>query len=252
MKLAPKILAPIFGLAAVLVGTICLSLWLQERVALLDNRESQAKALMLEASELRSLSRAVQRDAVKLASETWASARPGLTASIETRMKALTGQAQKVAELSKASSVDVRDLMPLVETFSKELESVRRVALSGESARATNLFVTLVEPAEKNASRLTDALIEGLEQQIVSLEAEAERFHRAASLILVIVAGLALMVALGVAVPSFWAGSFARYTSWRAAPRCWQAATWEWSSRDCRGRTRSAGLRARSIGSGTM
>ncbi|MBV9077977.1 MAG: HAMP domain-containing protein [Methylobacteriaceae bacterium] len=196
MKLAPKILAPVIALATVLASVVALALWLQNEITTIDGQEMLLRAQMLEASEVRALSRAVQRDVVKLTTDTWEGARPALEKSALARSEQLLARGRKLAGTLSPSETEMRDFLPLQEAVVRELAAVRALVQGGEAARARAQFVQKVEPAEKAASRLLDAFIERGEHDIAELSAEAARFHRTAWLLLFSIAAVSLLSTL--------------------------------------------------------
>ena len=86
-RLAGKILAPVVGLSLSLILVIVFALWLQTNVADMNRKSADASAQAINPSEVRALSRAIQRDASKLTLENWTNDRDKLNASIESRSR---------------------------------------------------------------------------------------------------------------------------------------------------------------------
>jgi len=64
LGMAWKIMAPVWGQTFVLVLMIVMTSWFQGNVAQANRNASAASARVIEASEVRGLSRAIQRDAL--------------------------------------------------------------------------------------------------------------------------------------------------------------------------------------------
>jgi methyl-accepting chemotaxis protein len=205
MKLAPKIMAPMLGLALTLVALVGFALWLQSAVATITDRAGAAGARMIEASEVRALSRAIQRDALKLMTPQWGSSRVSLEASIEARGAQLLARARKLAVMAEADEPEIKqDFVRLQQTVIERLAQVRRVSSAGDLAAAAGIFIEGVEPAEKAASKVTDAFIERTERTLEALTAEAAARKSTAPVWLLATAlvALATMLAAGILVAS--------------------------------------------------
>jgi len=201
MKIAPKILAPVIGLSVTMAVNVGFAFWLSGEVASAQGRAAQAEVEALNASEVRALSRAIQRDTVKLASSAWREAQQKLDASVESRATALLARARKLADLVDPANVPMhRDFVALQETVTTEIRAVKAGALAGDYARANEDFVKRVEPAEKAASKLTDAFIEDAEKRVAALTAEVANVQAFAQKALVGVSAVSLLAALGLSL----------------------------------------------------
>ena len=164
-RLPVKILAPVVGLSLSQVLIVVCALWLQANVANLNRNAAEASAQAIESAEVRALSRALQRDVLKLTLENWADDRDKLTASIKTRSEQLMSGARKLSQLvdpgDKAMS---HDFVELQGSVVREIEAVRAAISQGHIEDARDMFRKRVEPAEKAASKLTDAFIVAVEK----------------------------------------------------------------------------------------
>ena len=201
MKLAPKILAPIFALAAALACVVGLAFWLQGEVSATNRRASVAYAEILEAAEVRALSRAVQRDVLKMVMSEDAQEDKKLDASTNRRGEEWLKRAQKLAQMVEASEAEIkRDFVPLQEKVLAALSGAKTLALSGKKEAAHSAFHTSVEPAEKASSKLTDGFIGDRAKLVEQLMAEVDATQSRARLLLTSIAGLALLVSLAGAL----------------------------------------------------
>ena len=154
-------MAPVWGQTLVLVLMIGMTAWFQGNVARANRSASAASAQVIEASEVRALSRAIQRDSLKLTIEVWNDRRKDLRDLIDARGQQLLVRARKLAEMVGQDDVDFsHDFVALQETVVKEIGAVETAALSNDVAGARENFIKRVEPAEKAASKKTDAFID--------------------------------------------------------------------------------------------
>jgi hypothetical protein len=73
-RIAVKILAPVVGLSLLVALVIVTAIRLQATVAEANRKADALSAEVIEASEVRALSRAIQRDALKMTIDLWISA----------------------------------------------------------------------------------------------------------------------------------------------------------------------------------
>ncbi|MGP0060391.1 MAG: methyl-accepting chemotaxis protein [Beijerinckiaceae bacterium] len=194
-KIASKILAPILGLALLLILIVVSAIWLQSRVAVINRMAADASAQMIEASEVRALSRAIQRDALKLSIDNWSSRQKSLDESINARAALLIARARRLSEMVNPTETDMAsDFVGLQETVVSEIGAVKASALSDKAADARDQFIKRLEPVEKAASKLTDRFIEATEKRIHELSVEADRVRYSAQSAM-LVAGIASLLA---------------------------------------------------------
>jgi methyl-accepting chemotaxis protein len=196
--MAWKIMAPVWGQALVLVLMIAMTFWFNGNVAEVNRKASAASAQVIEASEVRALSRAIQRDALKLTIETWSGRRNDLESSIHTRSQQLLARARKLADMLGQDDVEFsRDFVGLQESVVREIGAVEAAALSNDIDRAVDGFVKRVEPAEKAASKKTDAFIDAGEAKVKALAADADRIETSTQWNILLVAVAAVLIGLG-------------------------------------------------------
>ena len=191
-------MAPVWGQTLVLVLMIGMTAWFQGNVARANRSASAASAQVIEASEVRALSRAIQRDSLKLTIEVWNDRRKDLRDSIDARGQQLLVRARKLAEMVGQDDVDFsHDFVALQETVVKEIGAVETAALSNDVAGARENFIKRVEPAEKAASKKTDAFIDAGEARAQALAAAADRTQTSAQWTILLVGVAAALVGLG-------------------------------------------------------
>ncbi|TWB40466.1 methyl-accepting chemotaxis protein [Nitrospirillum pindoramense] len=171
MGLTPKLLLPAVGIAViagflVIAGQIGL-----RRTAAISQSLEDAQALMVQASEVRALSRAIQRDALNTILEAPAAKKAFADRALK-RVQEMRGQ---VAALQPRLPADGG-----MTAFTRDQEAVMRAAtdvitaaLAGDDATATARFRDQVRPREREASALTDGYIDDQGKKIASLTAEA-------------------------------------------------------------------------------
>ncbi|MGA2495448.1 MAG: methyl-accepting chemotaxis protein [Roseiarcus sp.] len=191
-------MAPVWGQTLVLVLMIAMTSWFQGNVAQANRNASAASARVIEASEVRGLSRAIQRDALKLTIEAWNDRSKDLQSSINTRSQQLLARAGKLADMVGQDDVDFsHDFVALQETVVKEIGVVMTAALSSDVASARDDFIKRVEPAEKAASKKTDAFIDAGEAKAQALAAEADRIQASSQWTMLLVGIAAVVLGLG-------------------------------------------------------
>jgi methyl-accepting chemotaxis protein len=191
-------MALVWGQTLVLVLMIAMTSWFQANVAQANRKASEASAQVIEASEVRALSRAIQRDALKLTIEAWSDRSKDLQSSINTRSQQLLARARKLADMVGQDDMDFsRDFAALQETVVKEIGVVMAAALSNDVAGARDDFVKRVEPAEKAASKKTDAFIDAGEAKAQTLATEADGIQASSQWAILLVGIAAVVVGLG-------------------------------------------------------
>ena len=192
--IAVKILAPVVGLSLLVALVIVTAIRLQTNVADANRKASALSAEVIEASEVRALSRAIQRDALKMTIDLWSDRRGDLGKSIDARGRQLVERARRLTDMAAADAIALSpDFLRLQETVVSEIAAVKAAAFSNDFAGARSKFLNSVQVAEKAASKETDRFIETGEANARLLVEEAERTQATARSI-VIVVGLAALV----------------------------------------------------------
>ncbi|OYQ35814.1 hypothetical protein CHU95_05955 [Niveispirillum lacus] len=210
MRLSMKILAPVAILTLVALAVTMTALWSKARVTDATDALIQANQAALAASELRSTSRALQRDALNLIFEP-ADGRAGIVSRFDKRLDSMEAAVAKMQTLPPPvpgtnPAAIAASQTPVVTT----LREVRALALDGKSAEAHTLFRDKLRSAERTASEQTDPYIARLEEAVSALTVRLHALERLTTWILSLTAllgtlggvSLSLVVALrGVTSP---------------------------------------------------
>lgn len=200
-KVATKILIPILGMGLALIVVVGIAIGLQWKIAAIDKEAIDVGAQMIEASEIRSLSRALQRDALKLSEDNWGPKQKELLKSIEARGKLLISRARHLVEIANSDFAELgANYIDLQGRVAREIGVVKAIALSNKSGEAGAAFIARVEPAEKAASKYTNAFIDESGKRVRELSAEADHVRTMAREVMIGVGALCLFVALGASL----------------------------------------------------
>ena len=159
--------------------------------------------------ELRSISRALQRDALNLVAEPAGEERDSIAQKFNGRMEKFSAGLKSLEALEDHSFVPA-DYFSAQHNVAKQLADVAAKATGGDQAGATADFRANVRPAERDASKVADGSIEALEAEVAKRVASAkwaESFARILLLVSTVVlaaAGLTagfLITKRGVVVP---------------------------------------------------
>ncbi|MAM75251.1 methyl-accepting chemotaxis protein [uncultured Tistrella sp.] len=156
MKLAHKILAPVAILAAIAILIALAGMVGLNRMGDAAHRMADDSDLVIKTSELRSVSRALQRDALNLIFEPEAG-RASIASRFDSRAQAM--EAQLVAIEAVVGDRD-RRFIGLQREVIRALIRVRELALAGKTDAAHQAFINGVRQAERAASELTDPMID--------------------------------------------------------------------------------------------
>ena len=193
-RIAVKILAPVVGLSLLVALVIVTAIRLQATVAEANRKADALSAEVIEASEVRALSRAIQRDALKMTIDLWSDKRGDLGKSIDARSQQLVERARRLTNMAAADATPLSpDFLRLQQTVVSEIAAVKAAALANEFVGARSKFLSAVQVAEKAASKETDKFIESGEEKARVLVEDAERTQDMARLIMIVV-GLAALV----------------------------------------------------------
>ncbi|MBP2300974.1 methyl-accepting chemotaxis protein [Azospirillum picis] len=160
MKISTKVMAPaiILSLVAVVIGGICL--WGMSRIADATQSLLVTNRLVVAASELRSTSRSLQRDALNLIAED-AQGRAMIDERFGDRLDLMRTQVSEVSRLLiLTGSGDAARLSALQGEVVASLARVREQAVGGKSDGARSIFRNELRASERAASTLTDPIIE--------------------------------------------------------------------------------------------
>ncbi|WP_294236444.1 methyl-accepting chemotaxis protein [uncultured Sphingomonas sp.] len=194
-SVAARLIAPALISMLLLAGLSAITLHIAARVAEANAAAGAAEAAMLRLAEARSISRSLQRDALNLVIEADPAEHRTIQNKFDTR---LTRFAEQLAQLRTDPYAAVSpDYVTSQANVREQLEQVGRLAATGDRAGALAHFRESVRPAERRASKIADARIDALTQEIADLHARADavaeqgRWILIGSTILLAVAGLA-------------------------------------------------------------
>ena len=165
ISLFTKISLPVIILSIVAIAIIGAARIGQTQVRSAGSDVMSADGLVAAATELRSVSRSLQRDALNLILES-PSERPSIAERFNRRITAMQGLIEQVEKrLGGANLTQAADLSRLQRSVLGALERTRDLALQGKGDEAWQLFRTEVRTSERAASQLTDPLIDTLNER---------------------------------------------------------------------------------------
>jgi methyl-accepting chemotaxis protein len=198
MKVATRILIPTVGLSAVIVIVSAVAVGLQRDVADAARQAAAANAQMIEAGEVRSLSRAVQREALKLISPAWSAGRDGLQDSINSGGAQLIDRAKALVVTLGPSDDDMKQqFVDLQQKVVAALGAVKDAAIAGDIDKAQYEFQRNVQPADAEASDMTDSFIDGTAKRVAALSDANDRVQRLSFVALLALSVVSLLAGLG-------------------------------------------------------
>ncbi len=198
MKLAPKILAPIVILALVTIALIAVAVNAQRNVHDSTDLALAAGRQLTHASEIRALSRAIQRDTLNMILEDDASARQQFDQSIVRRSAEMRERAgQLVRSLSGPDVARLANFPALQAAVLTEVDRTRAHVLQGQRDEALQALRNGIRPREREASTITDAFIADKAQEVDQLDAAADATSQRARLTLIITSVVGIGTAMG-------------------------------------------------------
>lgn len=171
-SVAARLMAPLVVsmlLLAILAGVTMHS---EGRVAAANATAMAAQQRVSDLGELRSLSRSLQRDALNLIIETDATERQTINGKFSGRVDKLTKGLGALEHIAGEAGVSP-DYFTTQHQVVQELTAVAKRANDGDIAGATNDFRQRVRPAERAASKVADARIEALNEEVATLQQTA-------------------------------------------------------------------------------
>ena len=206
MSIAKKLFGPTAILASVCIGLIACSLWLLASLNRVTVERETVQAQLVALSEVRSLSRSLQRDTLNLILEHDAAERQIIVEKLEERLPAMQ---QQVTDLIRMLSEEDRkrlgpDYAVLQETVVAELFSIEKMSDTVSNEALLKRIRSHVRPAERAASSATDAFEAYKLEQSERLAAEEEsiRFRSQAVILLGGLLGLGAGVTLAFLITS--------------------------------------------------
>ncbi|MBL8837829.1 MAG: HAMP domain-containing protein [Alphaproteobacteria bacterium] len=198
MKLAPKILAPIVILALVTITLIAVAVNAQRNVHDSTDLALAAGRQLTHASEIRALSRAIQRDTLNMILEDDASARQQFDQSIVRRSAEMRERVgQLVRSLSGPDVARLANFTALQAAVLTEVDRTKAHVLQGQRDEALQALRNGIRPREREASTITDAFITDKAQEVDQLDAAADATSRRAFLTLIITSVVGIGTAMG-------------------------------------------------------
>jgi methyl-accepting chemotaxis protein len=198
MKVATRILIPTVGLSAVIVVVSGVAIGLQREVADAARQAAAASSQMIEAGEVRSLSRAIQREALKLISPAWSAGGEGLQDSINAGGAQLIDRAKAlVATLGPGDDDMKQQFVDLQQKVVAALGAVKDAAVAGDIDKAQYEFQRNVQPADAEASELTDSFIDGTAKRVAALSTANDRVQWVSFAALLALSAGSLLAGLG-------------------------------------------------------
>jgi methyl-accepting chemotaxis protein len=201
MKLSRTLLIPISLLGSALVLVVVLTAGLNSYVSGAYGKAGLASRQMVLGSEIRGLSRAIQRDVLKMILASDPAERQELDATTSKRKVEMATKVEALMGLlSTADVTTMAEFADLQRTVMSRSDSVKSAALAGRGPDAYALMQSQVRPAEKAASKLTDAFIDGKEREIVTFTEAAKRAGNQAQALEFAGSAVALAISLGLGV----------------------------------------------------
>ena len=200
MKLSAKILAPQVLLSGAFVAVVALSLVLFGSIAAVDNRLGAANRQMNLASEVRSLSRVIQRDTLRMVVSQNPAFRAKMDQATTARMQALASETQGFeASLDPEDRANMSDFLSLQAQVISQIETAKASVQAGQTAAALSQFEVAATTSQA-ASKIVDSYIDAKGRRLTELSAEADRAHRDAVLLEGLGGLSALVIALAFGV----------------------------------------------------
>lgn len=198
MSLSKKLFAPIAILAGVCVVLVGIAFWALSTLDKVISEQALVQNQLYKISEIRSLSRSLQRDTLNLIFEADLAEQQVISDKLASRFPAMQ---EAVKQLEDLLSEEDRDKLgnfgALQATVIGELTAIQQQAGSKDDAQLFEHFRAKVRPAERSASKATDDF-DGLKrEEFERLSREAEDV-RSFSRLIIIGSGL---LGLGIALP---------------------------------------------------
>lgn len=191
-----RLMTPLFVSMFLLVMLALFTIHSQSKVETANNAAASAQREALEFGELRSVSRALQRDALNLINETDPKELVTIRDKLSSRSAAMAKDIETLAANTDTELV-TPEFLDSQRQVLRELSAVATRAQSGDAAGALAQFHTNVRPAERAASKIADAKIDTLQAQIGTLHDTAQQVADHAKLLLL--AATVLLAAIGLA-----------------------------------------------------
>ncbi|TAD90825.1 MAG: methyl-accepting chemotaxis protein [Alphaproteobacteria bacterium] len=193
MSLTTKGFLPIGVMALALVAMAGVAHWSGRQISEVTAHMTRASAIALEASEVRALSRAIQRDALNAIHEPVAD-RAGFAATVNRRSAEMQARITRLLTvLGGEAEVRLPGYAAVQNAVLSSLAAVVEDAVAGRSEAAIQRFRTDVRERERTASRLTDPFLQAMEQEMAAAKTAIAAIEAQNSLLMLIVVGVALV-----------------------------------------------------------
>lgn len=201
LRLMHKLFLPVLLLAMVAVALTFLEDFFLERVNQTSARALATTEKALQASEIRALSRAIQRDTLNIVLTAAPDERNAFARSIDQRIEQLKSAVSRLLPI--LDEQERRDLGAFDQSQNEVIQSlldVRKLVEGGDAQQAYKLFVTRTRETEHATSRLIDSFIVDHVKEAEQLRSAVERDVKDAHTISMIASVLGFVPALGVAL----------------------------------------------------
>ena len=200
MKLLHKLLAPVLLLTATLLALLALSLWFADQARRGYEQIAVADAQINQVSEIRSLSRALQRDTLNLIFDPDPAERNNIAGSVQRRTQEIARRLEGLVGGSKEEErAKMREIQSLQSDALTSLGEVQKLAAANDAAKAHALFRDDLRKKERAASRVTDSFIEERAKAAEALKQAAEQSRNRAIWLQTLLSLASALVAAGVA-----------------------------------------------------
>jgi methyl-accepting chemotaxis protein len=201
LRLMHKLLVPVLLLAAVAIALAITANHFLGRVDQSSARALEANEKALQASEVRALSRAVQRDTLNIILTTAPDERNSFARSVDQRAEQMKNAVTRL--LPTLNEQDQRSLGSFEQSQNEVIQSlldVRKLVMAGDVQQAYKLFATQTRDKERAASRLIDPFIAHHTEEAAKLRKSVDVDVAEARLISIVAAVLGIVSALGIAL----------------------------------------------------
>jgi methyl-accepting chemotaxis protein len=201
LRLMHKLFLPVLLLGSVAVVLAVMANLSLGRVDRSSDLALAANEKALRASEIRALSRAVQRDTLNIVLTTSAEERTAFVRSIEQRILILKDYlARLMPTLTEPERLELGAFEQFQNEVIQSLFGVRTLSINGEAQQAYKLFSTTTREKERAASRLIDPFIANQVKQAEELRRAVDADIEAARRVSIIAASLGIGAGLAVAL----------------------------------------------------
>ena len=201
MKLLHKLLAPVVLLTATMLASLLMSLWFAERARTDQDQIAAADAQIIQVGEIRSLSRALQRDTLNLIFDPDQTEKTNIASSVQRRTQDMT---RRLEALLSAATEEERPRMREIQNLQTEvlasLAAVQKLAAANDAAKAHAAFRDDLRKKERAASRVTDGFMEERAKAAEALKQGVEQSRKRTVWLQSLLGVASALLAAGIAV----------------------------------------------------